>query len=63
MFTSLGYSGVGLPRGTISGSLLAEFALDAESDLNRALADNPEQWQAMSAAPRRPIWPAGRRRI
>jgi glycine/D-amino acid oxidase-like deaminating enzyme len=42
VFTSLGYSGVGLPRGTISGSLLAEFALGAESDLIRdvqALSD------------------------
>ena len=33
VFTSLGYSGVGLPRGTISGSLLAEYAMGSESDL------------------------------
>ena len=35
VFASLGYSGVGLPRGTISGKLLAEFALGSESDLIR----------------------------
>jgi len=35
VFASLGYSGVGMPRGTISGKLLAEFALGAESDLIR----------------------------
>lgn len=33
VFASLGYSGVGLPRGTISGKLLAEYALGSESDL------------------------------
>ena len=33
VFASLGYSGVGVPRGTISGKLLAEFALGSESDL------------------------------
>ena len=33
VFTSLGYNGVGLPRGTISGSLLAEYAMGSESDL------------------------------
>ncbi len=33
IFASLGYSGVGMPRGTISGKLLAEFALGSESDL------------------------------
>ncbi|MDP6767073.1 MAG: FAD-dependent oxidoreductase [Arenicellales bacterium] len=33
VFASLGYCGVGLPRGTISGKLLAEFALGSESDL------------------------------
>ncbi len=32
VFASLGYSGVGVPRGTISGKLLAEFAQGAESD-------------------------------
>jgi glycine/D-amino acid oxidase-like deaminating enzyme len=32
VFTSLGYCGVGLPRGTASGSLLAEYALGSESD-------------------------------
>ena len=33
VFVSLGYCGVGLARGTISGSLLAEYALGGESDL------------------------------
>ena len=33
VFASLGYSGVGVPRGTISGKLLAEYALGSESDL------------------------------
>ena len=33
VFASLGYCGVGLPRGTISGKLLAEYALGSESDL------------------------------
>ncbi len=32
---SLGYAGIGVPRGTISGKLLAEHALGSESDLNR----------------------------
>jgi glycine/D-amino acid oxidase-like deaminating enzyme len=32
IFASLGYAGIGVPRGTISGKLLAEFALGAESD-------------------------------
>ena len=35
VFASLGYSGVGLPRGTISGKLLAEQALGSDSDLLR----------------------------
>ena len=33
VFASLGYCGVGVPRGTISGKLLAEYALGCESDL------------------------------
>jgi glycine/D-amino acid oxidase-like deaminating enzyme len=33
VFASLGYSGVGVPRGTVSGKLLAEHALGSESDL------------------------------
>lgn len=33
VFASLGCFGVGLPRGTISGKLLAEYALGSESDL------------------------------
>ena len=33
VFASLGYCGVGVPRGTISGKLLAEFALGSESNL------------------------------
>jgi hypothetical protein len=33
IFVSLGYCGVGLPRGTISGKLLAEYALGSESEL------------------------------
>jgi glycine/D-amino acid oxidase-like deaminating enzyme len=35
VFASLGYCGVGLPRGTISGKLLAEYAMGAETDLIR----------------------------
>ena len=35
VFATLGYCGVGLPRGTISGRLLAEYALGSESDLIR----------------------------
>ena len=35
VFASLGYCGVGVPRGTISGKLLAEYALGSESDLIR----------------------------
>ena len=33
VFVSLGYCGVGLARGTISGRLLAEHAMGSESDL------------------------------
>ena len=33
VFVSLGYCGVGLPRGTISGRLLAEYAMGSESGL------------------------------
>ena len=33
MFVSLGYCGVGVPRGTISGRLFAEYAMGSESDL------------------------------
>jgi len=33
VYASLGYCGVGVPRGTISGTLLAEYALGSESDL------------------------------
>jgi glycine/D-amino acid oxidase-like deaminating enzyme len=33
VFTSLGYAGIGVPRGTISGKLLAEYALGSESGL------------------------------
>jgi len=35
IFASLGYCGVGLPRGTISGKLLAEYAMGSDSDLIR----------------------------
>ena len=35
LFAALGYAGVGLPRGTISGKLLAEFASGHDSDLIR----------------------------
>jgi len=35
VFVALGYCGVGLPRGTASGRLLADYALGAESDLIR----------------------------
>ena len=33
VFVSLGYCGVGLPRGTVSGRLLAEYAMGSESGL------------------------------
>lgn len=33
VFAALGYCGVGLPRGTISGTLLAEYATGSESSL------------------------------
>jgi glycine/D-amino acid oxidase-like deaminating enzyme len=35
VFASLGYAGIGLPMGTISGKLLADFALGDESTLTR----------------------------
>jgi glycine/D-amino acid oxidase-like deaminating enzyme len=35
VFAALGFCGVGLPCGTISGKLLAEYALGSESDLIR----------------------------
>jgi glycine/D-amino acid oxidase-like deaminating enzyme len=35
IFVSLGYSGVGMPRGTASGRLLAEYAMGSDSDLIR----------------------------
>ncbi len=50
VFASLGYAGVGVPRGTISGKLLAELALGSESDL---LADV----QALSGLKRLPPEP------
>jgi glycine/D-amino acid oxidase-like deaminating enzyme len=33
VFASLGYAGIGVPRGTISGKLLAEYALGSTSSL------------------------------
>ena len=39
VFASLGYCGVGLPRGTISGKLLAEYALGSESALINDVQD------------------------
>jgi glycine/D-amino acid oxidase-like deaminating enzyme len=50
IFASLGYAGVGVPRGTISGKLLAEFALGSESDLIRDV-------QALSGPKRLPPEP------
>ena len=50
VFASLGYAGVGLPRGTISGKLLAEFAMGSESDLIRDV-------QALSGPKRLPPEP------
>ena len=50
VFASLGYAGIGVPRGTISGKLLAEFALGSESDLNRDV-------QALSGPKRLPPEP------
>ena len=35
VFASLGYAGIGVPLGTISGKLLADFALGSESNLTR----------------------------
>ncbi len=50
VFASLGYCGVGVPRGTISGKLLAEFALGSESGLIRDV-------QALSGPKRLPPEP------
>ena len=50
VYASLGYSGVGVPRGTISGKLLAEYALGSESDLLRDV-------QALSGPTRLPPEP------
>lgn len=50
VFASLGYAGIGVPRGAISGKLLAEFALGAESDLIRDV-------QALSGPKRLPPEP------
>ncbi len=50
VFASLGYAGIGLPRGTISGKLLAEFAMGAESALIRDV-------QALSGPKRLPPEP------
>ena len=50
VFASLGYAGIGVPRGTISGKLLAEHALGSESDLNRDV-------QALSGPKRLPPEP------
>ena len=50
VFASLGYAGIGLPRGTISGKLLAEFAMGSESALIRDV-------QALSGPKRLPPEP------
>ena len=50
VFAALGYCGVGLPRGTISGSLLAEYAMGSESDLI-------DDVQAVSGPPKLPPEP------
>ena len=50
VFASLGYAGIGLPRGTISGKLLAEFAMGSESGLIRDV-------QALSGPKRLPPEP------
>ncbi len=50
VFASLGYAGIGVPRGTISGKLLAEHALGAGSDLIRDV-------QALSGPKRLPPEP------
>lgn len=50
VFASLGYCGVGLPRGTASGTLLADYAMGAESDLIRDV-------QALSGPKRLPPKP------
>ena len=50
VFASLGYAGIGLPRGTISGKLLAEFAMGSESELIRDV-------QALSGPKRLPPEP------
>ena len=50
VFASLGYAGIGVPRGTISGKLLAEFALGSGSDLIRDV-------QALSGPKRLPPEP------
>ena len=50
VFASLGYAGIGVPRGTISGKLLAEHALGSESELTRDV-------QALSGPKRLPPEP------
>ena len=50
VFASLGYAGVGLPRGTISGKLLAEFAMGSDSEVIRDV-------QALSGPRRLPLQP------
>ena len=50
VFTSLGYCGVGLARGTASGTLLAEYALGSQSNLL-------DDVQALSAPKRLPPQP------
>ena len=55
VFASLGYAGIGVPRGTISGKLLAEYALGAES----ALIDDVQALSHPKPLPARPILGAG----
>ncbi len=45
VFVALGYCGVGLPRGTVSGTLLAEYAMGGENDLIRDVqaVSNPKR--------------------
>ncbi|MDH5355338.1 MAG: hypothetical protein OEY09_12915 [Gammaproteobacteria bacterium] len=53
LFASPGYCGVGLPRGSISGKLLAEYAMEADSKLIRNV-------QSVSAPNRLPLEPPDR---
>ena len=45
VFVALGYCGVGLPRGTATGTLLAEYAMGSDSELMKDVhaVSNPKR--------------------